>query len=406
MPGPAAAHVDAAAGIRRSDHRRAPGLALGIGPVADQKALGRRFRLAHRRPRRGRARRRCLAARAEVRRAAGDDDPANRLAAARAGLALARVDQELVLHRAALTAGVAVVVDRRAAMRKAGLERIDDPVAQLLGVLEAHRAGGRERVQVGAEERLVGVDVADPRDLGLVEQKRLQRCPPAGRELEQQLRRQVAAQRLDPEPGGEVGVELGLRQDDGVAKAPWVGEPELRAVIEHQPGAQVAGVGVRLVQARAAEPVARHQVADRVRSGRPQQQVAGHPQMHDQRDAVVEHDDQVLAAPPDRRDPPALQRPLDRGRQLRPRPALVEDLGALDRPPDGLGLELAADGFDLGELRHPSMIAAIHPRCGSSRQSTRTCPASCPRRVVRIWLAAQRQTEARRQQWPSPTRRS
>ena len=81
-----------------------------------------------------------LAAGAEVGRAARDDDPPDLLAAAQAGLALAGVDEELVLHRAALAARVAVVVDRRAAEREPGLERVDDPVAQLLGVLEPHRA--------------------------------------------------------------------------------------------------------------------------------------------------------------------------------------------------------------------------------------------------------------------------
>src|ERR1700755_3159904 len=53
-----------------------------------------------------------LAARAEVGRATGDDDAEDHAVAARAVLALAGVDQELVLHRALLAAPVAVVVDR------------------------------------------------------------------------------------------------------------------------------------------------------------------------------------------------------------------------------------------------------------------------------------------------------
>src|SRR6476646_740167 len=112
-----------------------------------------------------------LATRAEVGGAAADDDADERRAAARAILPLAGVDEELVLHRALLAAGVAVVVDRGAAGLDPGRKGGDDRVAQRLGVLRLERAGGRERGQLGAEERLVGVDVADPRHLRLVEQE-------------------------------------------------------------------------------------------------------------------------------------------------------------------------------------------------------------------------------------------
>src|SRR5689334_14501660 len=69
-----------------------------------------------------------LAARAVVGRAAGDHDPRDRPPAARAGLPLARVDEELVLHLPLLAAAVAVVVDRGPAVHEAGLERRDHAV--------------------------------------------------------------------------------------------------------------------------------------------------------------------------------------------------------------------------------------------------------------------------------------
>src|SRR4029077_7989158 len=56
-----------------------------------------------------------LAGRTEVGGAPADHDPPDLGAAARAGLRLAGVDEELVLHRALLAARVAGVVDRRAA---------------------------------------------------------------------------------------------------------------------------------------------------------------------------------------------------------------------------------------------------------------------------------------------------
>src|SRR4051812_41798188 len=132
-----------------------------------------------------------LALGAEVGRAAADDDPHHLAVARGAGLALAGVDQEALLHRSPLAAAVAVVVDRGAAGVDPRLERGDDPVAQRLPVLGLHRAGGRERVQAGPVERLVGVDVADPGDLRLVEQKRLQRRRAAGGDAAELLRGEV-----------------------------------------------------------------------------------------------------------------------------------------------------------------------------------------------------------------------
>src|SRR3954470_13247612 len=102
-----------------------------------------------------------LAARAEGGRSAADGDADNRPAAAQALLALSRVDEELVLHRPSFAAGIPVVVDRGATGVDPGLQRRDDPVAQRLQVLGPHRPRRGERVQLGAEERLVGVDVAD-----------------------------------------------------------------------------------------------------------------------------------------------------------------------------------------------------------------------------------------------------
>src|SRR5215218_10807490 len=112
-----------------------------------------------------------LTARTEIGGAAADDDADDRAVAAGAVFPLAGVDEELFLHRALLAARVAVVVDRRAASVDPCLQRGDDGIAQRLQVLGLHRAGGRERVQAGAEEGLVGVDVADAGDLRLVEQE-------------------------------------------------------------------------------------------------------------------------------------------------------------------------------------------------------------------------------------------
>ena len=193
--------------------------------------------------------------------------------AARAGLALAAVDQELVLHRSTLPARVPVVVDRGASAFQPGLQRPDHALAQRLGVLAAHRARRRERMKLRPPERLVGVDVSDPGDPRLVEQERLQRRPPPRRQRLDHLRRELVRERLDSDPALEAGLEAAV----GIRNA----SPKRRASLK-----------------RSSRPSPRSKLARRKRSGRrwhrrpstaatrpplvDQQQVAGHPQVHDQ----------------------------------------------------------------------------------------------------------------------------
>ena len=59
-----------------------------------------------------------------------------------------------------------------------------------------------------APERLVGVDVADARDRALVEQSRLDRCPPPGNAAGQDVGGEPGRQRLRAQARGEVRLEL------------------------------------------------------------------------------------------------------------------------------------------------------------------------------------------------------
>ena len=138
-----------------------------------------RGRLARRgRSRTARAR---LAGLADVGPASGGDHLDDRAPARRAGLAGAAVDEEAVLEGAAEAVDVAEVVDRGPARVDPFEQRRDDGVAQALVLLEREPPGGPQRVDAGAEEGLVGVDVADARDAALVEQEGLDRgAAPAG----------------------------------------------------------------------------------------------------------------------------------------------------------------------------------------------------------------------------------
>ena len=101
-------------------------------------------------------------------------------------------------------------------------------------------SAGESGCRRAPEERLVGVDVADPGDPLLVEQEGLERRPAAGGDLAETLGGELVGQRLDAEPRGEVGVELPVPEQQRLAEAPRVGEPELAPVVEDEAGAQVA----------------------------------------------------------------------------------------------------------------------------------------------------------------------
>ena len=108
-----------------------------------------------------------------MRGAAPDDDPPDRPAAARARLAGAPVDVQALLHLA-VALGRRVVVDRapRRSMASARTPRI----ASTGGPRRPGGASRRDaqRVQPRAPERLVGVDVADAGEEGLVHEQRLE----------------------------------------------------------------------------------------------------------------------------------------------------------------------------------------------------------------------------------------
>jgi hypothetical protein len=213
-------------------------------------------------------------------------------------------------------------------------------------------------VELRAPERLVCIDVANPGNRRLGQEERLQRRRPSRCQLQQPLRGEVGGERLDPEALGEVALQgVALVEDHRLAKAAEVGEDQLAAVVELEPGAGVLELGGRLVQAGAPKRLDLHQVGDRSLVGLAKEQVPGHPQVDRQGSAAVEPDQQVFPSPLDRFDPPPAHGPLHRLRRLRPGEALVEDRGVLDPTPDQLGLELAANRLNLGQLRHPDQAS-------------------------------------------------
>ena len=102
---------------------------------------------------------------------------------------------------------------------------------QRLRLVEVERRGRGERMDARPPQRLVGVDVPDPRDRALVEEHRLHRRPPSGELLREMLHPVRALERLPPHPRVDVRVcFVGLEEEPG-AEAPDVTVRDVRAVV-------------------------------------------------------------------------------------------------------------------------------------------------------------------------------
>src|SRR5262245_39825463 len=155
----------------------------------------------------------------------------DRRSAAVAGFAVATVDLELLLHRAAAAVGLAVVAQRRALARDARRERLLDAVANRFDLIVAELARRPERMDLRPPERLVDVDVPQTGERALVEQRRLHRRL-AVRELRaQRLRRERAAGRLAAETCREVWIEPFRLDEQPRAEAPYVAVHDIRSVV-------------------------------------------------------------------------------------------------------------------------------------------------------------------------------
>src|SRR5262245_14414348 len=113
-----------------------------------------------------------------MRPALSDDHAPDRRPARQAGLAGAGVDAEevLVAPRPALGRAVEGVEARALARDRLAQYGPDRGVQSGRGSAVA-TVRARERVQAGAVQRLVDVDVPEPRDEGLVQEQRLQEPP-------------------------------------------------------------------------------------------------------------------------------------------------------------------------------------------------------------------------------------
>src|SRR5262249_2276208 len=127
--------------------------------------------------------------------------------------------------------GSSVVAERRTLTPDARIERAFDAFAEGAYLVRGERAGRPQRMHACPPERLVDVDVAQPRDGPLVEQRSLDRGLAVGEAAGERLRRERTAERLAAEALCEVGVECVGLHEQPCAEAPDVAVDDLRAVV-------------------------------------------------------------------------------------------------------------------------------------------------------------------------------
>src|SRR4051812_29022740 len=146
----------------------------------------------------------------------------DRRPAAQAGLALTAVPLELVLHPPRAAIGRAVVAQCRALAIDPGFESPPHPSVKRPDLTLTKLACRSARIDPSPPKRLVRIDVPDTREGALVEQSRLDGRLAALQPQGEVTRGEGGLQRLDPQPGGEVAVELVGAEHEPGAEAPDV----------------------------------------------------------------------------------------------------------------------------------------------------------------------------------------
>ena len=205
-------------------------------------------------------------------------------------------------------------------------------------------------MEPGVPERLVDVDVPEPGQRPLVEQRGLQRGAATFQPLAQALRREGCDERLLAEARAEVRLELARLEQQPGAEAPDIAVGDLAAVVERQQRAPVWVACERICPQR-----------------------AGHAEVDQQRAARRETDDQVLAAAIDVLDTLADQLRRDEERVLGPGQADVADLDVLEPPALERRRDRAPNGLDLGKLRHAARVATRLRQRPARSESRQVC---------------------------------
>lgn len=190
---------------------------------------------------------------------------------------------------------------------------------------------GAKRMEPGAEEGLVDIDVPETGDKRLVEENRLETTGSALEPVGKDTGSKTTAERFRTEAAVECVNRLRLDVKDP-SEFSLIGKPEIGPVVEFN--CQVLETyrrGVTLVMSQA----------------------PSHPQVNKQRGAVVKIGDEILGTAPESRDLPAAQAGKNsvwivRAQYAGERP----DLQTSNGPSDYVRFQTEANCFDLGEFWH------------------------------------------------------
>ncbi len=227
---------------------------------------------------------------------------------------------------------------------------------QLARLGAGDRLGRPPAVQPGPPQRLVGVDVADPADQGLVEQGPLHAGLLLAQPRDEQLVVELGVEGVAGNVGDR-GRQVGAARDDGEpAERPLVDEPQLAAAVaEGEPDAQV-----RLERLL----------------GRDDEELAAHPEMPREGVAGVEREPEVLSPAAGREDRPAGQQVDEvlRAGLVPSDGAGMADLHGGDLTAGHALLQAEPDDLHLGELGH--RYSSSSSSAGSSTCSERQAPSA------------------------------
>ncbi len=275
--------------------------------------------------------------------ALADDNPPNGAAALRTGLATAPVNSKGLLEATGLSFRRAVEgVEAGAVVANGGCDDLRYGQVQALGRGAGNAVGQAQRVQPGAVQGLVHVDVPQARHESLVQEQGLQRPPPPLQGRVQPVR-------------GELLIE-GLRSKPRHAPAEiWMPlhTSELAHINEAQPPAIVQ------LQQQPVMPSGRF-------SRPPHLKTTAHAQVTHQMPsplpAPLQVQQEELPPPPDTGDARTPHTPPENAARRRPSHGVgPQDAGPLNGAPFNAGAHQAHDGLDFRQFGHGAADATIPP---------------------------------------------
>lgn len=279
------------------------------------------------------------------------DDPLHhaRTERRRARLTLPVIDRKPVLKIPRPTLGIAKIAQGGApdfnGLYKNLAHGISQILQRLLGLVRLGQQASRldRRQDMGPMQRFGDIDIAQPRHHPLIEQRRLYRRLLALKGRGHFPGIEIIAQRLRAQPL-QIGTVLFALENIQKPKPPGIGINQMAlamiGVVDGKNQMVMLGLGARLIIAR--------RLVDAVFGKTPG---AGHAQMAQNRQPIIEPDEQIFRPPPHprhRRAGDRIGQPLGKWKAQIGAPQLHPFDFRLHEP----GLKTAADRFDLWQFGH------------------------------------------------------